>query len=112
MTPACPGLEFRHVFLAGFEENLVPHRNSIDNDSVEEERRLAYVGITRAKRTLTITFCRSRKRYGRIEICEPSRFLDELPADELAWDGPVDESGNERETGRDTLKNLKRMLKT
>ena len=109
---AAKGLEYHHVFLAGFEENLVPHRSSIDDDSVEEERRLAYVGITRAMRTLTITFCRSRKRYGRIEICEPSRFLDELPAEELAWDGQAGEAGSERETGRDTLDNLKRMLKT
>jgi ATP-dependent DNA helicase Rep len=109
---AAKGLEYPHVFLAGFEENLLPHRSSIDDGSVEEERRLAYVGITRAKRTLSITFSRSRKRYGQIEICEPSRFLEELPAEELAWGGDSDETGRDLETGRGTLENLKRMLKT
>ena len=109
---AAKGLEYPHVFLAGFEENLLPHRTSIDDDTIEEERRLAYVGITRAQRTLTITFCRSRRRYGQIELCEPSRFLDELPPEDLAWDGQIENAEENRETGRGTLDNLKRSLKT
>ena len=109
---AAKGLEYTHVYLAGFEENLLPHRSSVEQDQVEEERRLAYVGITRAKQTLTLSFCRARKRFGQIEPCEPSRFLNELPRDELVWDGaPVDEQAR-RSTGRGTLDSLKQMLKT
>ena len=79
------GLEFPYVYLAGIEEDILPHKNSIDNDTVEEERRLFYVGITRAQKNLTISYCQKRKRYGNWEFCKPSRFLDELPADDLEW---------------------------
>ena len=109
---AAKGLEYGHVFLAGFEENLLPHRSSIEQDTIEEERRLAYVGITRAKRTLTLSCCRTRKRYGQIETCEPSRFLEELPADELAWEGRTSDGEANRAAGRGTLDNLKRLLNT
>ena len=109
---AAKGLEYPHVYLAGFEENLLPHRTSIAEDTIEEERRLAYVGITRAKRTLSLSFCRSRKRFGQTESVEPSRFLAELPQDELAWDGVPMDVGANRLAGRGTLDSLKRMLKT
>ena len=109
---AAKGLEYPHVYLAGFEENLLPHRNSIAADTIDEERRLAYVGITRAKRTLSLSFCRSRKRFGQTETVEPSRFLAELPQDELAWDGVPMDVGANRVAGRGTLDSLKRMLKT
>ena len=109
---AAKGLEYSHVYLAGFEENLLPHRNSISLDTIDEERRLAYVGITRAKRTLSLSFCRSRKRFGQTETVEPSRFLAELPQDELAWDGIPMDVGANRVAGRGTLDSLKRMLKT
>ncbi len=82
---AAKGLEFPHVFLIGMEENILPHQNSIDTGNIEEERRLAYVGITRAQRTLTFSYCTHRKRYGEIAECEPSRFLNELPEDDLEW---------------------------
>jgi len=82
---AAKGLEFPHVFLVGMEENILPHQNSIETGALEEERRLAYVGITRAKQTLTFSYCSHRKRYGEISECEHSRFLNELPADELEW---------------------------
>ncbi|MDD5277579.1 MAG: DNA helicase Rep [Methylovulum sp.] len=82
---AAKGLEFPHVFLIGMEENILPHQNSIDTGNIEEERRLAYVGITRAQRTLTFSYCTHRKRYGEISECEPSRFLNELPEDDLEW---------------------------
>jgi ATP-dependent DNA helicase Rep len=82
---AAKGLEFPHVFLIGVEEKILPHQNSIDADSIEEERRLAYVGITRAQKTCTLNYCTHRKQRGILEECLPSRFLDELPEDDLLW---------------------------
>jgi len=82
---AAKGLEFPHVFLIGMEENILPHQASIELDNIEEERRLAYVGITRAQKSCTFSYCTHRKRYGEISECEPSRFLDELPEDDLEW---------------------------
>jgi superfamily I DNA/RNA helicase len=77
------GLEFPHVFLVGLEEDILPHRRSIYEDmTVDEERRLMYVGITRAKKHLTISRCLMRRKYGRNEERTPSRFLAEIP-DEL-----------------------------
>ena len=74
------GLEFPHVFLAGMEEGLLPHGKSVSEEmSIDEERRLCYVGITRARRHLTITRCLHRKKYGKLEERQPSRFLEELP---------------------------------
>ncbi|HET6419244.1 MAG TPA: UvrD-helicase domain-containing protein [Geobacteraceae bacterium] len=74
------GLEFPHVFLVGMEEGLLPHGKSINEDfSIDEERRLCYVGITRARKHLTITRCLQRKKYGKFQECSPSRFLEELP---------------------------------
>jgi ATP-dependent DNA helicase Rep len=85
---AAKGLEFPHVFMVGMEENLLPHRSSIEADNFEEERRLAYVGITRAQKTLTMTYSSKRRRAGDWESCEPSRFLSELPAGDIEWDKP------------------------
>jgi superfamily I DNA/RNA helicase len=74
------GLEYPHVFLTGLEEGLVPHRRSeFEVGGLEEERRLAYVGMTRARRSLTITYAASRTKYARQEPASPSRFLAELP---------------------------------
>ena len=109
---AAKGLEFPHVYLVGMEEELLPHRNSIDDDAIEEERRLAYVGITRARRTLTFTRTRSRQRFGETSAVEPSRFLDELPADDLQFIGGIDTTSPERrkETGKAALKGLMDLL--
>ena len=105
------GLEFPHVFLMGMEEELLPHRNAVDEGNLEEERRLAYVGITRAKRTLAITLARKRKQYGELVECSPSRFLDELPEDDLEWQGRGDDDPSKNlEQGQATLAGLKGMF--
>ncbi|MFD1009323.1 MULTISPECIES: DNA helicase Rep [Oceanisphaera] len=80
------GLEFPYVFMVGMEEGLLPHQSSIDEDNIEEERRLAYVGITRAQQALTFTLCRERRQYGEQMRPEPSRFLLELPQQDLDWE--------------------------
>ena len=109
---ASKGLEFPHVYLMGLEEELLPHRNSIEAGTVEEERRLAYVGITRARRTLTMTLARQRKAYGELMDCAPSRFLDELPPDDLEWDGRADREDPERkqERGKSAIAGLRSLL--
>jgi len=108
---AAKGLEFPHVFLIGMEENILPHQNSIDTDNIDEERRLAYVGITRAQQTLTFSYCTHRKRYGEIVECEPSRFLSELPEDDLEWVNKKQLAPEViKERGKASLANLKTML--
>jgi len=108
---AAKGLEFPHVFLVGFEEELIPHATSIQEDNIEEERRLAYVGITRAEKSLTMTMARTRKRYGEKIICEPSRFLDELPEDEIEWlGGKASKEKSTQVKGKAHLDGLKAML--
>ena len=83
---ASKGLEFPYVYLVGMEEGLLPHQSSIDENNIEEERRLAYVGITRAQKELTFTLCRERRQYGEVNRPEPSRFLLELPQDDLQYE--------------------------
>lgn len=77
------GLEFECVFLTGWEEGVFPHSLSIREDNVEEERRLAYVGLTRARKRAFITYARSRRIHGQYQSNEPSRFLDELSKDDI-----------------------------
>ncbi|MBP0047154.1 DNA helicase Rep [Marinobacterium sp. AK62] len=108
---ASKGLEFPHVFLLGMEEELLPHRNSIEMDTIEEERRLAYVGITRARETLTMTLAKQRRQFGEWQECMPSRFLDELPTDDLEHEGRGDDRPEQnRAKGRATLNSLKGMF--
>ena len=75
---ASKGLEFRHVFLVGVEEGSLPHRDSQTPDKIEEERRLMYVGITRARNTLNVTWCERRKLAREWVPREPSRFIAEM----------------------------------
>jgi len=100
---AAKGLEFPHVFLIGVEEKILPHQNSIDADSIEEERRLAYVGITRAQRTCTLSYCTHRKQRGILEECLPSRFLDELPAEDLHWAAKNPLSAEVKKSNKDSF---------
>ncbi|MBC8380089.1 MAG: DNA helicase Rep [SAR92 clade bacterium] len=92
---AAKGLEFLHVFMIGMEEGILPHKNSVDGGQIEEERRLAYVGITRAQRTLTMTSARQRTQFGETSSTTPSRFIDELPEDDLIRIGAGIEASEE-----------------
>jgi ATP-dependent DNA helicase Rep len=83
---ASKGLEFPYVFMVGMEEGLLPHQSSIDEDNIDEERRLAYVGITRAQKVLFMTLVKERRQYGEVINPDPSRFLYELPQDDLVWE--------------------------
>jgi ATP-dependent DNA helicase Rep len=109
---AAKGLEFPHVFLIGMEEEILPHRTSIEEGNIEEERRLAYVGITRAQRTLTFTLCAKRKRAGELVESEPSRFLNELPEEDLEWRGIGQKKDPEesKQKGTAHLANLRGLL--
>lgn len=108
---ASKGLEFPHVYLMGMEEEILPHRNSIESDTIEEERRLAYVGITRAQVTLTITLAKKRRQFGEIMDCLPSRFLDELPEDDLLVQGLGERDPTlNAAAGRATISSLKSLL--
>ncbi|MGM0632226.1 MAG: 3'-5' exonuclease, partial [Pseudomonadota bacterium] len=108
---AAKGLEFPLVFIMGMEEELLPHRNSIQNDDIDEERRLAYVGITRAQQSLVFTLAKKRKQYGETFVTTPSRFLDELPADQLVWEGREARSEEQRqEDNRSAVADLKSLL--
>ena len=80
---ASKGLEYPHVILAGCEEGLFPHADSVEEGNLDEERRLMYVGITRAKHSLTLTHCVKRRRQGGWQFPEPSRFIDEMPQADL-----------------------------
>ena len=80
---ASKGLEYPFVYLAGCEEGLFPHADSVEAGALEEERRLMYVGITRAKHHLTLTHCVKRKRQGSFIFPEPSRFIAEMPQEDL-----------------------------
>ena len=78
---SCKGLEFPHVFIVGLEDGLLPHSRSKVEGTLDEERRLFYVGVTRAMQTLSISHCGGRKKYGQLLPCQPSPFLKELPED-------------------------------
>ncbi len=84
---ASKGLEYPHVFLVGCEEGLFPHAECQEDDKIEEERRLMYVGITRAQKSLTLTHCVKRKKAGQWHFPEPSRFMDEMPQEDLRFFG-------------------------
>ncbi len=108
---AAKGLEYPHVFIIGVEEDILPFRDS-DEKGIEEERRLMYVGITRAERSLQISYCNRRRRGKDWYACEPSRFLDEMPERELTYAGGHAEAVSTvtKSEGMDKLARLKAML--
>ncbi|MBL4772529.1 MAG: UvrD-helicase domain-containing protein [Alcanivoracaceae bacterium] len=112
---AAKGLEFTNVFMIGVEEGILPHRNSIDEETVEEERRLMYVGMTRAMRLLSISYVKKRKnKFAQDDDCEtgPSRFLDELPAKYISGYGKatIESAEKQKQKKMNHLAALKAML--
>lgn len=109
---ASKGLEFPYVFMVGAEEGLLPHQSSIDEDNIEEERRLAYVGITRAQRNLFFTLVKERRQFGEVINPEPSRFLYELPQDDIVWEQKKNKDSAEvrQQKGNVGIANLRDML--
>jgi superfamily I DNA/RNA helicase len=80
---SCKGLEFPHVHIVGLEDGLLPHTRSKEEGTLDEERRLFYVAITRAMKTLRLSHCAGRKKYGQMTPCHPSPFLRELPPEHI-----------------------------
>ncbi len=109
---AAKGLEFRFVFLVGLEDGTLPHEGALDEGRLEEERRLFYVGITRAKALLTLSFSLRARRYGELLSHRPSRFLAELPQDDLHWDGrdPAADAAARHEAAGSHLAALRQLL--
>jgi ATP-dependent DNA helicase Rep len=106
-------LEFPHVYLVGVEEGVLPHERSELPEQIEEERRLMYVGITRAQRSLHISYCIKRKRGKEWATCEASRFIKELPEGDVIFAGAVAAGGTpevSKEEGKAKLARLKAML--
>ena len=107
---AAKGLEFKHVFLIGVEEGVLPHRESQSPDKIEEERRLMYVGITRAQRSLHISYAEKRKQGREFIPCEASRFIAEMGQDDLRFSGGKADSAPDKASGAARLSALKAML--
>ncbi|MCC5868679.1 MAG: UvrD-helicase domain-containing protein [Gammaproteobacteria bacterium] len=109
---AAKGLEFDHVYLVGVEEDVLPHRNSSEAAGLEEERRLAYVGITRARRTLTLSYALTRSRYGEHFAVTPSRFLEEIRGEDVVFESESrpKTAAEKRSRANDNLARLRGLL--
>ena len=108
---ASKGLEFKETYLIGLEDGILPHKNSLDDDNLEEERRLFYVGITRAQERLTLSLCGSRKQFGEVSGTTPSRFIEELPEEELRREGfPNSNPEQAEEKTREARANLQSLF--
>ncbi|MGF1679644.1 MAG: ATP-dependent helicase [Candidatus Methylacidiphilales bacterium] len=106
------GLEFPRVYLVGVEEGVLPHDRSKLENNIDEERRLFYVGITRAKKVLSISHCGSRRRYGQEEPCHPSSFLNELPEDAMERISPEEfRKPVDQQSGADQLAAFRERLR-
>jgi superfamily I DNA/RNA helicase len=107
---SCKGLEFPHVYIVGMEEGLLPHSRSKQENTLDEERRLFYVALTRAMQTLTISHCASRKKYGQEMPCHPSSFLDELPQELIEHADEAAKKPVSAESGRDQFAAMRAAL--
>ncbi len=107
---ASKGLEYRFVYLVGCEDGILPHESSVEENGVEEERRLMYVGITRAKEQLTITHCTKRRRMGDWHYPEPSPFINEMPVADLIISGRDGGQAVSQAQGRQNSRALLEML--
>lgn len=107
---AAKGLEFKHVFLIGVEEGILPHREAQAEQRIEEERRLLYVGITRAQRSLHLSYAERRKQGRELIPCQPSRFIDEMGRADLRLSGSPGEVPADKRATSDRLAALKAML--
>ncbi len=112
---AAKGLEFPYVYLVGMEEELLPHHSNMDEAGIQEERRLTYVGMTRAQKSLVMTYAERRKKFREWSKVEPSRFLEEIPTDILQWDKhqsePKTDAMEVKQIGNAHLAHLREMLK-
>ncbi len=106
---AAKGLEFRHVFLVGVEEGILPHRDAEQDGRLEEERRLMYVGITRAQQSLHLSWCTRRKQGKEWRDCAPSRFIAEM-GDDLKISGGKEGASPDKAAGRAKLAQFKALL--
>jgi len=98
---SCKGLEFPHVFIVGLEDGLLPHARSKAEGTMDEERRLFYVAVTRAMQTLAISHCSARKKYGQVLPCQPSPFLKELPEELVEHADSKSKTPVTQESGKD-----------
>ena len=109
---AAKGLEFPNVFLVGVEENVLPHRESIDAGKIDEERRLMYVAITRARRQLFLSYCLKRRQGKEWRPCEPSRFIAEMGPDNVQTNGEKRDPAASQAQGLANIGALKALLST
>ena len=107
---SCKGLEFPHVFIVGLEDGLLPHSRSKVEGTLDEERRLFYVAITRAMQTLTMSYCLSRKKYGQPMPCHPSGFLKEIPEEFIEHADEKAKAPVARETGKNLFAAMRESL--
>ena len=107
---SCKGLEFRHVFIVGLEDGLLPHSRSKAEGTLDEERRLFYVAITRAMETLTLSHCGGRKKYGQLLPCHPSPFLKELPEEHVEHADDKSKQPVSLETGKDFFAAMRQVI--